>query len=265
MQIKTSFPRAVREIEHTWIPMRDGCASRRALAAGGRRTRPVPAILEYIPYRKRDGTRERDEPIHRWFAGHGYAAVRVDMRGSGDSDGILLDEYLRAGAGGRARGDRWLARSRGARRGRHDRQVVGRLQRAADRRAPAAGAAGDRQRLLDRRPLCGRRPLHGRLRARTTSCRGARRCSPSNARPPDPELVGDALARRCGWSGSSRRRAFVEAWLAHQRRDAYWQHGSVCEDYGAIGCPVYAVGGWADAYPNAIPRLLEGSRARARA
>jgi predicted acyl esterase len=50
---------------------------------------------------------------------------------------------------------------------------------------------------------------------------------------------------------------FFELWLQHQRRDAYWKHGSVCADYAAIQCPVYAVGGWTDAYKNAIPRLLE--------
>ena len=55
---------------------------------------PVPAILEYLPYRRRDGTVLRDRQMHAYFAGHGYAAVRVDMRGSGDSDGMLLDEYL---------------------------------------------------------------------------------------------------------------------------------------------------------------------------
>jgi hypothetical protein len=49
---------------------------------------------------------------------------------------------------------------------------------------------------------------------------------------------------------------WVARWLAHQRRDDYWRHGSVSEDYAAIGCPVYAVGGWADAYRNAVPRLL---------
>jgi len=51
---------------------------------------------------------------------------------------------------------------------------------------------------------------------------------------------------------------YIEAWLNHQRRDAYWKHGSVCEDFSAITIPVYAVGGWADGYPNAIPRLLAG-------
>src|ERR1700683_3350261 len=56
--------------------------------------RPVPAILEDVPYRKNDGMALRDAPIHHYFAGHGYASVRVDIRGSGDSDGILADEYL---------------------------------------------------------------------------------------------------------------------------------------------------------------------------
>lgn len=51
---------------------------------------------------------------------------------------------------------------------------------------------------------------------------------------------------------------FIEAWLTHQRRDAYWKHGSVCEDYAAIDTPVYLVGGWSDAYRNAILRLLAG-------
>jgi uncharacterized protein len=74
--------------------------------------------------------------------------------------------------------------------------------------------------------------------------------------PPDPLLVGDSW--RSMWLERLENVPFFfETWLQHQRRDAYWKHGSVCEDYGAIQCPVYAVGGWTDAYTNAIPRLLE--------
>ncbi|MCE3248803.1 MAG: hydrolase CocE/NonD family protein, partial [Geminicoccaceae bacterium] len=82
------------EIENVWIPMADGCRiAARIWLPKDAEAAPVPAILEYIPYRKRDFMRARDEPIHRYFARSGYAAVRVDLRGSGDSDGILLDEY----------------------------------------------------------------------------------------------------------------------------------------------------------------------------
>jgi uncharacterized protein len=74
--------------------------------------------------------------------------------------------------------------------------------------------------------------------------------------PPDPALVGDR------WLPMWRQRLenvplFLEGWMRHQPRDDYWRHGSVCEDYGAIQCPVFAVGGWTDGYTNTIPRLLE--------
>ena len=54
---------------------------------------PVPAVLEYIPYRKSDGTLPRDEIMHKYVASNGYACVRVDMRGNGDSEGLMADEY----------------------------------------------------------------------------------------------------------------------------------------------------------------------------
>ena len=54
----------------------------------------MPAVLEFIPYRQRDLTAVRDSMHHPYFAGHGFAGVRVDLRGSGDSEGVLTDEYL---------------------------------------------------------------------------------------------------------------------------------------------------------------------------
>jgi uncharacterized protein len=78
-----------------------------------------------------------------------------------------------------------------------------------------------------------------------------------NALPPDPAVVGE------DWRATWRQRLeqtppYINAWLAHQRRDEFWRQGSVCEDYAAIGCPVYMVGGWTDSYRNAILRFLEG-------
>src|SRR3546814_7797483 len=52
------------------------------------------AVLEYIPYRKRDSTAPRDESMHPLAAARGYAGVRVDIRGNGESDGLMQDEYL---------------------------------------------------------------------------------------------------------------------------------------------------------------------------
>src|SRR5690625_1631014 len=94
--VQTQFEHAIRILENVRIPMADGTELAATIwLPEGAETNPVPAILEYIPYRKNDFTALRDSLRHPYFAGHGYASVRVDMRGSGDSDGLLLDEYLK--------------------------------------------------------------------------------------------------------------------------------------------------------------------------
>jgi putative CocE/NonD family hydrolase len=93
--------------------MSDGCRlAARLWLPEDAEANPVPAIFEYLPYRKRDFTRARDEPMHRYFAGHGYAAIRVDMRGSGESDGLLLDEYLEREQTDAVEAIRWIASQR---------------------------------------------------------------------------------------------------------------------------------------------------------
>src|SRR5215472_4166267 len=90
-----SGPRSIRLVENTYIPLSDGVrvAAKIWLPEDAER-HPVPAILEMLPYRKRDGTIYRDHRMHPWIAGQGYACVRVDIRGSGESEGLLSDEYL---------------------------------------------------------------------------------------------------------------------------------------------------------------------------
>ena len=95
MKIVDTFPRVVKEIQTLWIPMSDGCRlAARVWLPKDADTRPVPAILELIPYRLRDFTAIRDPCMHAYFAGYGYAGVRVDCRGTGDSEGFMADEYL---------------------------------------------------------------------------------------------------------------------------------------------------------------------------
>src|SRR6186997_1578413 len=88
-------PGHVHELRNVWIPLADGTRlSARIWLHEDAEQHPVPALLEYITYRKDDGTAARDAVRHPYLDGHGYASVRVDMRGSGDSEGFLLDEYL---------------------------------------------------------------------------------------------------------------------------------------------------------------------------
>ena len=80
--------KAVRVIEHTLIPLKDGTAlAARIWLPDDAEQNPVPAILEYLPYRKRDGTYERDALTHPFLAGHGYAGVRVDGQYRSDEGG----------------------------------------------------------------------------------------------------------------------------------------------------------------------------------
>jgi hypothetical protein len=96
MKTRTRFPRKVKVIEHTTIPLADGTRlAAKIWLPEDAEADPVPAILEYLPYRKRDGTTARDALTHPYFAGHGYASIRVDIRGTGESEGLLADEYTK--------------------------------------------------------------------------------------------------------------------------------------------------------------------------
>jgi predicted acyl esterase len=81
-----------RTEETVWITLSDGCRLAARLWLPAAPECPVPVILEYLPYRRRDRHRGDDAILHPAFAAAGYAAIRVDMRGSGDSDGIMTDE-----------------------------------------------------------------------------------------------------------------------------------------------------------------------------
>jgi putative CocE/NonD family hydrolase len=261
MQVVDTFPRPVRVVENVWIPLSDGCQlAARVWLPQDAESRPVPGILEFIPYRKRDHTRLRDEPIHHYIAGHGYAALRVDVRGSGDSDGLMADEYQHREQDDALEVIAWIAARPWC-----DGNVgmtgiswggFSSLQVAA--RRPAALKAIITLCSSDDRYADDAHYMGGCLINENLTWGAVLLCS--NALPPDPEIVGER------WQAMWRDRLenavlFPELWLHHPVRDEYWKHGSVCEDYGAIQCAVYAIGGWADAYRNAVPRLLEGLHA----
>jgi uncharacterized protein len=257
MKVLTEFPRAVSVIENEWIPLPDGTRlAARIWRPVDAEWAPVPALLEYLPYRKRDFMRSRDGPMHHYFAGHGYASVRVDIRGAGDSDGLTLDEYTPREHEDAIAVIAWLAAQPwcsgavgmfGISWGGFNSLQVAAHAPAALKAIITLCAADDRY--ADDAHYMGGALLNENLIWGTAFLM-------YNALPPDPEIVG---AR---WRQMWRERLessvlFPAHWLRHQRRDAYWRHGSVCEDYAAIRCPVYAIGGWADAYSNAVPRLLE--------
>ncbi|MCY4608513.1 MAG: CocE/NonD family hydrolase [bacterium] len=256
MRVVTDFLVRTRVIENLWIPMSDGCRlAARIILPEDAEAEPVPAILEYIPYRKRDYTAVQDAAVHAYFAGHGYACVRVDMRGSGESDGILMDEYLPQEQEDGVAAIAWIADQPWCS------GSVGMMgyswggitsMQIASRRPPALKAIIPVTSSVDRY-YDDAAYFMGCYIGQTIGW-GAEMDS-LNSRPPDPEIVGDAWCDM--WLERLEKTPFfLEIWLRHQRRDALWLQGAICEDYGAIQCPVLATGGWADCWPNTVGRLL---------
>ena len=257
MQIDNSLLERIEEIENAWIEMADGCRiAARLFLPRNASTAPVPAVLEYIPYRKRDFMRSRDEPIHRYFAGHGYAAVRVDVRGTGDSDGILQDEYSPQELADALDIIAWIAAQpwcsgevgmMGISWGGFNALQVAALRPPALKAVITLCSTDDRY--ADDAHYMGGCLLNENMQWGSI-------LTLYGALPPDPDVVG-ARWREMWQQRLDALQPFPALWMSHPWRDRQWQHGSVCEDYGAIQCPVYAIGGWADGYSNAIPRLMQ--------
>ncbi|MFB7664218.1 CocE/NonD family hydrolase [Kitasatospora sp. NPDC056138] len=225
---------------------------------------PVPALLEYLPDRLSDRTAPRDAERHPWYAGHGYASVRVDVRGHGNSGGLPGDGSEQETADGVAVVE-WLAAQPwcSGRVGMFgiSRSGPGCLRIAA--RAPEALKAVVTVCATDDRYDNDVHYLGGSLLAVGMHAWSAAMLAFAG-RPPDPKYVGDAW--RPMWL---ERLAAVEPplhhRLGHQTRDDYWRSGSACEDYGAIRAAVLAVGGWADPYRDSVLRLVEHLDAPVRA
>jgi uncharacterized protein len=258
MKIIESFPNKVEVHEHVTISMSDGVLlSARIWIPINAKHKPVPAILEYIPYRKRDLTRPRDEQNYGYFGGNGYAGVRVDMRGTGESEGILQDEYLPQELNDGVEIIQWIAQQPwcnglvgmiGISWGGFNGLQIAALQPPALKAVISLCSTDDRY--ADDVHYMGGCLLGDNLSWASTMF--AR-----NSKPPDPEIVGERWRelwiQRLKGSG-----LWLEKWLRHQHRDEYWEHGSICNDFARIQCPVFAVSGWADGYSNAVFRLLAG-------
>ncbi|MFJ4875244.1 CocE/NonD family hydrolase [Streptomyces sp. NPDC088745] len=255
MHIRTAFPYDTT-CEDVTVPLADGT---RLYARIWRPVteEPVPAILEYLPYRLSDWTAPRDWQRHPWYAGHGYASVRVDVRGHGNSEGLPGDEYDAQELSDGVEVVDWLAAQPwctgkvgmfGISWGGFNSLQIAALAPEPLKAVVTVCSADDRY----------DNDVHymgGSVLAVDMHAWAATMLA-FVCRPPDPAQVGD------GWKDRWRERLdavdpFIHTWLAHQTRDDYWKHGSVCEDYAAIDAAVLAVGGWHDPYRDTVLRLVE--------
>jgi len=247
-------PRKVEIDDQVWIPLSDGTrlSARIWFPAVAQ---PHPAILEYHPYPKDYATARRDEIAHGYFASRGYVSIRVDMRGSGDSEGLVSDEYTAQERSDALEVIAWIAKQTWCS------GAVGMyglswggfnsLQIAA--RAPGplkavavAGATDDRY----------RDDCHFVGGVMTSEHIGwAATLLSFLTRPPDPATVG----RRWRKLWKQRLEALewvLPTWLAHPARDSFWTDGFPCAHPQGLQVPALVAGGTADVFATSVLRMV---------
>ncbi|MET8684195.1 CocE/NonD family hydrolase [Streptomyces sp. NPDC004732] len=255
MQIRDSYPYETTR-EDFRVPLADG-TTLYARVWRPVTDEPVPVLLEYLPYRLSDWTAPRDWQRHPWYAGHGYASVRVDVRGHGNSEGLPTDEYSAQELADGVEVVNWLAAQEwssgkvgmfGISWGGFNSLQIAALAPEPLKAIVTVCSADDRY----------DNDVHymgGSVLAVDMHAWAATMLA-FVSRPPDPYFVGDAW-REMWLTRLAAVEPFIHTWLDHQTRDDYWRHGSVCEDYSAIGAAVLAVGGWHDPYRDTVLRLVE--------
>ncbi len=254
-KIIKDFKFKVKVIENIWITLKDG--TRLSSRIGFPQTNEkLPAILEYISYRKNDGTRTRDEPMHGYFASNGYVVVRVDMRGSGESDGLLKDEYLKQGQDDALELIEWIVKQE---------WCNGKV-----------GMMGKSWGGFNSLQVAARRPKN--LKAiivvgftddgynEDIHYKGGYLLNDNfwwgnimlayQAHFVDPKI--DSNGREKWLHRLENMPLWPALWMEHNLKDEYWKHGSVSENYEDIQAPVFALDGWADSYTNPVFTLMQG-------
>jgi putative CocE/NonD family hydrolase len=251
--------RAMARQEHVFIPMSDGVRLHATLYLPGR-DGPRPTLLEALPYRKDDLTASYRTEYER-FAEHGYAVCRVDVRGTGTSEGVAEDEYPPIEQRDLNEVIAWLASREWATGavGMYGTSYSGfDSVQVAMTRPPALKAIVSIFATDDRYAYDDVHYFGGALKALDLVDYPAYMVA-MNALPPVPALYGD------GWREEWERRVhanepWVLRWLQEQTWGPYWQHGSLRTDFGSIEAATMIVAGWADGYWKDALHVFESLR-----
>ncbi len=215
-----------------------------------------PVVIEYLPYRKNDVTAQGYFG-HRYMAERGYVVARIDVRGTGDSEGQAEDEYCLQEQLDGVAAIAWLAAQPWC-------------SGTAGMFGTSYGGFNSLQVAMHRPPalkaIC---PMYFTDNRYTDDChyKGGQMqmlydvgtyglaMVGRNMLPPRPDLTGERWAGI--WEGQLQNEPWLLRWLAHPTLDEQWRNGSLCENYAAIECAAYLIGGWRDGYTNCNLRTYE--------
>jgi uncharacterized protein len=248
--------RPFRIVENEWITLKDGTRlAARLWIPGGSRAARSPVVLEYLPYRKRDVTRALNNATGTALAERGIGYARVDIRGSGDSDGLLRGEYTHQQQIDALEVITWLAGQpwsngavgmRGISWGGFNTFQIAALA-PKELKAIMPCCFTDNQFTDDAH-------YYGGALSNPNDYWGVMFQTVLGA-PPDPAIVGERW-RRMWMERLEGLPPIHSEWTSHQRFDEHWKIGSVAVDYDRIRCPVYAVGGLNDHFVDVNTRVM---------
>ncbi len=241
------------EMQEAWIPLPDGVrlAADLFVPTGGEAGERFPVLLEYLPYRKTE-SRARNHALYSYFVKRGYVVARVDIRGTGNSEGKLVEyEYTdQEQEDGLAVID-WLARQL------FSTGKVGMFGiswggfnsiHLAMRNPPALGAiiavdAADDLYQDDVHFIDG--ILHVDSWEMSQDL--------DNARPGAPDYAIDEAYFRDRFDT----RPWMLTYKRQQRDGPFWDRTALVRRYESIRVPTFVIGGWYDGYRDSVPHMLE--------
>ena len=241
------------EIKEVWIPMPDGVrlAASLFVPADQNASAKFPVLLEYLPYRK-DESRSSRFSLFSYFVLRGYIVARVDIRGSGTSEGKLIEyEYTdQEQEDGEVVID-WLSKqpwSSGK---------VGMF-------GLSWGAFNSIQMAMRNPPglkaIVAIQGTDDLFRDDVHFIDGMMHVDSyelgqdiANILPTPPDYAVDEAYLRDRFD--------TEPWLLiykRQQRDGpFWNRASLDSDYSSVRVPTFVIGGWYDGYRDSVPRMLE--------
>ena len=251
--VEASAPNYEISMQEAWIELPDGVrlAADLFVPTGGEEGERFPVLLEYLPYRKTE-SRNRDHAMYSYFVRRGYVVARVDMRGTGNSEGRLIAyEYTdQENDDGEVIID-WLSKKP------FSNGNVGMFGiswggfnsiHIAMRNPPALKAiiaicATDDLYQDDVHFMDGIIHVDSWEMAQDLD----------NARPGAPDYVID--------EDYFENRFDTEPWMMTykrmQRYGPFWERTTLKERYDSIRVPTFMIGGWYDGYRDSLPRMLE--------
>ncbi len=238
---------------HVWVPMADGVrlAADIYLPEGAQDTDEFPVLLEYLPYRKAESSAQ-SHSLYSYFLARGYAVARVDIRGTGNSEGVTIPyEYSDIELDDGEVVIDWLSRqdwstgkvgmfgiSWG---GFNSIQMA--LRNPPAMKAFVAVMATEYLYQEDVHYIDGIMHTDSWMMSNDLY----------NSMPGAPEFILDEawLENRFNQKPS------VYAYMHQQRDGPWWDRASARGRYDEIKVPGFHIGGWYDGYRNSLPRMLE--------